>query len=182
MSRIAVHHWQDRIAPVFDTGGRVLVLEDGTNEREECLLLRSQPLQRAEDLRTQGVGTLICGAISRSMREALVACDIRVVGFVAGDLEQVIAAWMSGGLDETFAMPGCRGVGLGSGGKGWMQHQTRRSESCHAEMEQDHRGLGRRPGAEPGCARIRNRMRAGDSASGSAWDPDREEDGDFVGD
>ena len=33
--------------------------------------------------------------ISRSMREALMACDIRVVGFVAGDLEQVIAAWKS---------------------------------------------------------------------------------------
>jgi predicted Fe-Mo cluster-binding NifX family protein len=180
MSRIAVHHWQDRIAPVFDTGGRVLVLEDGTDERDECLLLRSQPLQRAEDLRAQGVGTLICGAISRSMREALVACDIRVVGFVAGDLEQVIAAWKSGGLDETFAMPGCRGAGFGFGGKGWMQHQTRRTESCHAEMEQDHRGLDRRPGAEPGCARIRNRRGAGESASGSAWDLDREEDGDFA--
>jgi hypothetical protein len=180
MSRIAVHHWQDRIAPVFDTGGRVLVLEDGTRAGRVSLL-RSQPLQRAEDLRTQGVGTLICGAISRSMREALVACDIRVVGFVAGDLEQVIAAWKSGGLDETYAMPGCRGAGLGRR-QGWMQHQTRRSESCHAEMEQDHRGLGRRPGAEPGCARIRNRRGAGDSASGSAWDLDREEDGDFAGD
>jgi len=116
------------------------------------------------------------------MREALLACDIRVVGFVAGDLEQVIAAWKNGGLDETFAMPGCRGAGLGPGGKGRMQHQTRRTESCHAEMEQDHRGLGRRPGAEPGCARIRNRRGAGDSASGSAWDLDREEDGDFAGD
>lgn len=107
MSRIAVHHWQQRIAPVFDTGGRILVLENGTGAREECLLLCVQPLHRAEELAALHVGTLICGAISRPMKEALSARGISVVGFVAGDLERVIAAWRCGRLDETFAMPGC---------------------------------------------------------------------------
>ncbi len=113
MSRIAVHHWQKRIAPVFDIGGRILVLEDGSEEREEHLMVCSQPLHRAEELHVLRVGQLICGAISRSMQEALSARGIVVVGFVAGDLERVIAAWQQERLDDTFAMPGCRCAGVG---------------------------------------------------------------------
>lgn len=113
MTRIAVHHWQHRIAPVFDIGGEILVLGNGAGAREEHLLQCSQPLHRAEELRALKVGTLICGAISRPMAEALAARGITVVGFVAGDLDRVVAAWELGRLDETFAMPGCRGVGRG---------------------------------------------------------------------
>ena len=113
MSRIALHHWQDRIAPVFDVGGRILLLPEGGGEREEHVLVRDEPLHRTEDLLRLGVGTLICGAISRPMQEAVLAGGINVVGFVAGDLEQVIEAWERGNLDETFDMPGCRGRGRG---------------------------------------------------------------------
>jgi len=113
MSRIAVHHWQKRIAPVFDIGGRILVLEDGSASREEHLMVCSQPLHRAEELGALRVGLLICGAISRSMQEALAARGIVVIGFIAGDLERVIAAWQQERLDDTFAMPGCRCAGLG---------------------------------------------------------------------
>jgi microcystin-dependent protein len=110
MSRIAVHYWQHRIAPVFDTGGQVLVLGDTPGAREEHLLQSPMPLHRAAELYALGVGTRICGAISRPMKEALAARGIAVVGFVAGDLDRVIAAWYGGGLDDTFAMPGCRGT------------------------------------------------------------------------
>lgn len=115
MTRIAVHHWQHRIAPVFDIGGEILVLGDGAGAHEEHLLHCSEPLHRAEELCVLNVGTLICGAISRTMSEALAARGIAVVGFVAGDLERVVAAWENGRLDETFAMPGCRGAGRGRG-------------------------------------------------------------------
>lgn len=162
MSRIAVHHWRGRIAPVFDVGGCIAMLEDGTDKRDECVLVRAQPLQLSADLHAQGVETLICGAVSRPMQEALAACGIRVIGFVAGELELVIAAWREGSLDGTFAMPGCRGAGPGCGGRKQLQQQ--RVRSCHEEMEPDHRGLGRRPGAEPGCVRTPNRRR--DSVGG----------------
>jgi predicted Fe-Mo cluster-binding NifX family protein len=176
MSRTAVHHWQNRIAPVFDVGGRIVMVEDGTGTRGECILPQAQPLQLAENLCAQGVGTLICGAVSRSMQEALAARDIRVIGFVAGDLERVIAAWRNGELDDTFAMPGCRAAGLGCRGR--MQHTLRRTRSCHEEMEPDHEGLDRKPGAEPGCARTRNRRR--DSAAGRLRALGRGEDGGSV--
>jgi len=149
MSRIALHHWQGRIAPVFDTGGGILLLESGTGQREERQVLKPQPLHRAGELRALGVDTLICGAISRAMREAMTGSGITVLGFVAGELERVIAAWERNELDEAFAMPGCRGCGAG------RQHQARRRRSCREEMEPDQEALDRRPGGEPGCARIR---------------------------
>lgn len=173
MSRIAVHHWRSRIAPVFDVGGSIVMLEDGTDERGECVLLGSQPLQLADDLYAQGVGTLICGAISRPMQEALAARNILVIGFVTGDLERVIAAWRNDGLDDTYVMPGCQAAGLGCRGR--LQHVKRRTRSCHEEMEPDHKGLDRSPDAEPGCARTRSRRR--DSAAVRQRVLGREEDG-----
>ena len=117
MGRIAVHHWQHRIAPVFDIGGCILVLEDGSGARGEHLLQCAEPLHRAEELHALNVATLICGAISRPMREALETRGIGVVGFVAGDLDRVLAAWECGRLDDTFAMPGCRGAGCRCAGQ-----------------------------------------------------------------
>jgi hypothetical protein len=118
MSRIAVHHWQHRIAPVFDVGGSILVLDDGSGTGEEHLMRCLQPLHRAEELQALHVGILICGAISVTMKEALEARGISVVGFVAGDLDRVLSAWNCGGLDDSFAMPGCRCAGRGRHGGG----------------------------------------------------------------
>lgn len=151
MTRIAVHHWQHRIAPVFDIGGEILVLGDGAGTHEEHLLQCSEPLHRAEELCALSVGTLICGAISRTMSEALAARGITVVGFVAGDLERVVAAWEHGRLDETFAMPGCRGMGRGRGagenraaGFGPLRVESPVSVASEDASDVGHRGQRRR--------------------------------------
>lgn len=154
MPRVALHFWHGRIAPVFDIGGEVL-MSDGEHKNEVRHLVHPLPVPRAAELADLGVEVLVCGAISRAMHEALAARGIRVIGFVAGDLEQVMAAWRQGKLDTTFAMPGCQGLGLGRGGKG-HGHMQRGRTSCHEEMEQDHRGLGPRQGAALGCARTRS--------------------------
>jgi predicted Fe-Mo cluster-binding NifX family protein len=159
MPRIAIHIWRDRVAPVFDTGGRILIL---TDQEEDHVLTCPQPALRADELVGKGVGVLICGAISRPMHEAIVARGIRVIGFVAGEVDRVAAAWKSGGLDERFAMPGCRGTGLRRGCRrgpdARANHEPRRI-SCHAETERDHKDSDHEPGEEPGCARTRSRGR-----------------------
>jgi predicted Fe-Mo cluster-binding NifX family protein len=155
MSRIALHQWQDRIAPVFDVGGRILVLAEGGREREEHVLSRGEPLHRAEDLLRLDVGTLICGAISRPMQEALVAGGIKVVGFVTGDLERVITAWERGDLDESFDMPGCRGRGFGR--QRGLQQQAPRTETFLTRTGPGPRRLEGRADGGPDCARTRTR-------------------------
>ncbi|MBI5062469.1 MAG: hypothetical protein HZB87_03100 [Desulfatitalea sp.] len=57
-----------------------------------------------------GVGTLVCGAISRPIQALLAAQGIRVVPFVAGELAEVIQGWIKNGLaDDLYTMPGRRG-------------------------------------------------------------------------
>ncbi|WP_051306947.1 NifB/NifX family molybdenum-iron cluster-binding protein [Desulfomicrobium escambiense] len=168
MTRIAVHHWQHRIAPVFDIGGEILVLGNGAGTREEHLLQCSEPLHRAEELCALSVGTLICGAISRSMSEALAARGITVVGFVAGDLDRVVAAWEHGGLDETFAMPGCRGAcrGRGAGEQRAAGFGPRRAETPVPVASEDCSDIG--PGGQ------RRRARRGGRGPGGCGLPGRD--------
>jgi predicted Fe-Mo cluster-binding NifX family protein len=126
MARAAFAVWNHRIAPVFDVARqvRVVVAESGriVSETEESLPNDGGSL-RVLRLSELGVDTLVCGAISRSMQVMVAAYGIRMVPFVAGDLRQIIAAWLSGELDnEMFAMPGCwardRGQGRRRGGAG----------------------------------------------------------------
>ena len=107
--------WNNRIAPVFDVTRQVRLVEvaDGRIVHEDNESLpENLPAGKAIRLTELGVGTLVCGAISRPLQEMVAAYGIRVVPFVAGDLCEVIQAWISGGLDgDTFVMPGCFGGG-----------------------------------------------------------------------
>jgi predicted Fe-Mo cluster-binding NifX family protein len=117
MMKTAFAYWDDRIAPVFDIARRIHVVEADSGrvvaETGE-VLADDLPVQKAHRLVELGVGTLVCGAISRPFHEMVAAYGIRVIPFVAGDLSEVIQAWLSGNLErDTFAMPGCSGRGRG---------------------------------------------------------------------
>ena len=113
--KTAFAFWDNRIAPVFDTARQVHVVqvESGqiVGETQETLS-EDLTVQKTLRLVELGVGTLVCGAISRPIHGLVVAYGIQVVPFVAGDLREVIQAWLSGNLErDTFAMPGCCGRG-----------------------------------------------------------------------
>jgi predicted Fe-Mo cluster-binding NifX family protein len=111
-SKAAFSCWDERIAPVFDSARQALVIEAEAGricgERREDLAL-DLPVQKALRLSELGIGVLVCGAISRPLQATIAAAGIRVIPFVAGDLKDVIRAWLKGGLPRNeFAMPGCR--------------------------------------------------------------------------
>ena len=119
MMKTAFACWDDRIAPVFDIARRIHVVEADSGrivaETGE-VLADDLPVQKAHRLVELGVGTLVCGAISRPFHETVAAYGIRVIPFVAGDLSDVIQAWLIGNLEsDTFVMPGCSGRGRGHG-------------------------------------------------------------------
>lgn len=113
--RTAFSYWNDRIAPVFDTSRSVLVVETElrTIVRETPAPLSGDlPLQKVRQLVGLGVATLVCGAISNSLEGVIVSYGIQVIPFVAGELRQVINAWLSDRLYwRRFTMPGCRSFG-----------------------------------------------------------------------
>ena len=103
--------WNGRIAPVFDTA-RVLVpvrFSEGVFTEGERVTLPEPSAACALDFfREEDIRCLICGAISRSLQSTLEADGIEVFGFVAGDLPEVLRAWVEGRLDEPgLRMPGC---------------------------------------------------------------------------
>ena len=138
--KTAFAYWDDRIAPVFDIARRIHVVEAESgrilSETGE-VLAEDLPAPKAHRLVELGVGTLVCGAISRPFHEMVAAYGIRVIPFVAGDLSEVIQAWLGGNLErDTFAMPGCSGRGRGrrSGMPGTGKDEYRLKEKRRGGM------------------------------------------------
>lgn len=138
--RTGFTYWDNRIAPVFDTARQLLIIETDSgriiNEIEE-LLPEALTVQKALRLVELGIGILVCGAISRPVHELITAYGVEVIPFVAGDLREVIQAWLRGNLmRDAFAMPGCRR---------WRRQRSGRMRSAYQEvkiMKKKGRGMG----------------------------------------
>ncbi len=134
--KLALAIWNERIAPVFDVAGHVLLVEaeEGRILKEVSGTLPSaSPLEKLIYLASLDVKVLLCGAISRIVQFHAAAYGIEVHPFVSGDAHAVLRAWLSGehGLVE-FAMPGCgkrrfRRCGRQCGGKGARSGPDRRA-------------------------------------------------------
>ncbi|MCK4236711.1 MAG: dinitrogenase iron-molybdenum cofactor biosynthesis domain-containing protein, partial [Candidatus Krumholzibacteria bacterium] len=86
--KVAITIWNDRISPVFDTAGRILVVEiEGGEERsrQEHLLEEIYPPWRVRRLKNLGVEVLICGAVSNPVAALIDSAGIRLVPWVSGD-------------------------------------------------------------------------------------------------
>jgi predicted Fe-Mo cluster-binding NifX family protein len=111
--KAAITEWQGRVAPLFDVAGTALVVEStpaGCSIAEQRVSLPMDcPHSKISMLEGLQVDTLICGAISRPVRECIEARGIQVYPFVSGEIDVVIEAWRQGQLEQAdFAMPGCR--------------------------------------------------------------------------
>jgi predicted Fe-Mo cluster-binding NifX family protein len=130
MTTIALASWKNRIAPVFDVARKLRIVESDSGRivrQFEETLPGYAPSANVHHLAGLGVDTLICGAISTQLEAMAEAYGIRVVSFVAGELDEVTRAWLEGTIVEsTFAMPGC-GNGRGRQGGGRRRGKTRAS-------------------------------------------------------
>ena len=133
--RVGFSCWENRIAPVFDTAHslRIVETESGKIVREtDENLPDGPPMQTALDLAEMRLDALVCGAISGALHTQILAYGIHVIPFVAGDLQQVVYAWISHRLDpSSYAMPGCGRRrrhryrrGASAGNRGWGKMKT----------------------------------------------------------
>ncbi len=124
--KVAIPHWQSRVSPVCDEARQFLLVEF-SEDRE---LSRSErEISGADDdlvgrviqLQTWGVDALICGALSGALEALLWAAGIRVTSQVCGNVQDVLHAFQTGGLNQdSFTLPGC----------GHCQRRRRRGERC----------------------------------------------------
>ena len=119
---ITVHN--GRVAPVFDVATTACLLDTAEPDRRSTLPLPAGLPERAHALETAKVTHLVCGAISRPALFFLLAEGIQVASFIAGDLDIVINAVITGDITRPeFAMPGCNQ-------KHDCCHRKRRGHAC----------------------------------------------------
>lgn len=109
--RVAIPTRSERISPVFDSAEQILLVElnDG-EERSRCVapLPADSLAGRVTRLRELGVTALICGGISRTLRQMIEAGGIHVYPWTAGPVAEVLEAYRQGRLHEPrWMMPGC---------------------------------------------------------------------------
>lgn len=113
MVKIAIPVFRSRIAPVFDSCRRVFLIQiehRRQTERTEIHLDRLSFAQRVDALTRAGVTTLICGGISDVLHTTIESSGVSVIAGKAGQVEEVLAAFISNQLDDPrFLMPGRAG-------------------------------------------------------------------------
>lgn len=109
----------NRIAPVLDVARQLYIVE---SEKDRIISSYSRKIEselqiyNVQILVETGVGTLVCGAVSRHLHTMISACGISVIPFLSGDLNEIVNAWLNGNIDNrTFLMPGCRNHGWHGG-------------------------------------------------------------------
>ncbi|MFP4381266.1 MAG: NifB/NifX family molybdenum-iron cluster-binding protein [Candidatus Sumerlaeia bacterium] len=109
--RTAISTWQNRIAPVFDVSGQVILLDQQEGSEAQATLASlpaGSPMDKILFLKNAGVQSLICGAISQPLLCAAENQGMRVHAFIAGDLDEIRQAWLDGCLEsKAYVMPGC---------------------------------------------------------------------------
>ncbi len=114
--KVGIPIFSGRISPVFDWCLRVAVIEvdaDASEKaRENIDFSRIQQFSRPEYLSDLGVDVLLCGGISAELMRLIEARGIRIVPWVAGEVNAVLSAFLAGKLpDPQFMMPGRCGRG-----------------------------------------------------------------------
>ncbi len=109
--RLAIPTRNERISPVFDSAGQVLLVdfEEG-KECSRCVapLPADSLVGRVTRLKELAVAVLSCGGISRTLRQMIEADGIRVYPWTAGPVDAVLDAYRAGRLHEArWLMPGC---------------------------------------------------------------------------
>lgn len=169
--KVMITVWDNRVAPVFDAAGQSILLDclDGNIMSRLTHNLPQSSLQEKIDyLTNQQLDVLICGAISRAARIAILQHDITVIPFIAGDIDEVIAAWFDGILEtekHQFVMPGCHGSARCCRKKNSCNRNHERSKTMPARdgtgPQGQGAGTGHGQGNRPDTNQQKSRQRSG---------------------
>ena len=115
MERIGIPVFASRVSPVLDSCNRMCLIDiDHGREigRREISLERATVPERIEVFDRWNIGKIICAGVSDLMGKYIAAKNIALISGIAGDLEEIIAAYIGNRLDDAcFEMPGKRRSG-----------------------------------------------------------------------
>jgi predicted Fe-Mo cluster-binding NifX family protein len=110
MVRLAIPVWNESVSTTFDFA-RQLVVADVDRTSEISRRVFPFPLkaaaEKARSLKNLNVDVLICGAISQYLGWLVARYGIRIVPFIRGPIDAVLAAYVGGKLgDSAYLLPG----------------------------------------------------------------------------
>jgi len=110
MVRVAIPIFRSRVSPVFDSCTRIMLVDIEHNQeikRSEIYLDELSLSERLAILQKSKVKTIICSGISDMLQNMLQSVKINLITGIAGEVDQVVAAYLSERLNEPqFNMPG----------------------------------------------------------------------------
>jgi predicted Fe-Mo cluster-binding NifX family protein len=108
--KVAMTVWENTVSTVCDFSNRLLVFDVMGGEVKNRSLIPFETkilLERLNQLGELGVEVLLCGAISRPLERMILASGVKVIPCLRGSIEEVIGAYLDGGLsDARFILPG----------------------------------------------------------------------------
>jgi predicted Fe-Mo cluster-binding NifX family protein len=109
--RLAIPIFRSRVAPVLNWCSKMLILGEKATScmaGQEVLLLNMDAFDRLRLLQTEGIQTLICGAVSSDLLSFGNRIGFHIISGVAGDIDEVLQAYQARELDQPrFWLPGC---------------------------------------------------------------------------
>ncbi len=109
--KVAITVWENRISPVFEAAGQILLvdMEKGKISKRGLVAVNGDPFIAVSQLRkTAQIELLLCGALCQRGRERLQSDGLDVIPFLSGELDIVLQALQAGKNLDHLAMPGCR--------------------------------------------------------------------------
>jgi len=106
--KIAIPRFGENVAPCFGFSATVSIfnVSEGAVIGQSDFVLQSQrELDRVRLLRDQEVDTLICGGLQDRFQDIIQANGIRVISWVAGNVEDLLEAFLCGHLHERSRLP-----------------------------------------------------------------------------
>ncbi|MBN1908640.1 MAG: NifB/NifX family molybdenum-iron cluster-binding protein [Pirellulales bacterium] len=155
--RIAIPSFGTRVSPRFDCAGTILVVEiadsqaaEGPSQtRREEKAVNWDAAERVERLIAWDVDVVLCGGIDCWSVEALQSAGITVYGWVAGEIEEALSAFLRGEFDLQPESPDrgwcrCRRFAGGEGPPGPGRGRGRRGGQGRGGQGRGGRGQGGR--------------------------------------
>jgi predicted Fe-Mo cluster-binding NifX family protein len=107
--KIAIPSFGNRVSPRFDCAEGVLLVsvdQGQPSNREELAFSGLAPHERINRLAEHGVDTVVCGGIDCWSVQSLQSAGITVYGWVAGEIEEALAALLAGNLGTDLTANG----------------------------------------------------------------------------
>jgi predicted Fe-Mo cluster-binding NifX family protein len=120
--KVALTVWEDTVSTVCDFSSRLLVFDVIGHEvkNKSFVPFKNDHFpSKVNQLEALGVDVLLCGAISRPLERMICSSGVKVIPWLRGFIEEVIAAYLVDGLsDDRFILPGfVQRVGCPRGGR-----------------------------------------------------------------